>query len=1092
MCCRVRRRAAAAEARLRGLLRRAAALAAALLVLLPAFGAPGARAAVAACGVERSRAALAPAGCPDLSLSNPSARFLDDNRTLELSVAVTNKGDTASQLTELHASAAGWPDASSSVGSLAPTDVDVSSTETATLMLAVPESARGGTSSFTFVVNPDQTAERSFENNTVTLDVAVPPGPPQETGAIDLLLAAPSSRFVDGGAKLELSVRVLNAGTVPSPPTTLSASAVGWPEQALAVAALKPGPPGARKTFRIAVPPGQRGASSIFALTVDPGHLLHESNADNDSLTLTVDVPARATPTPSPPGSGPPPPPPAQRADLVLSGPRHRFLRGGKTLLLIVGVRDLGTRRSEATSVSVSAPGWPDASAPVAALAPKAPSRQVRIRLAVPKRQRGAKTLFTLRVNPHGAVPESDLRNNSVTEAVAVPALAVVPPPPAADGGGGGLPWWALAGAAALALLAGVVLWARLFGRRGDLRYGKRRAEPRDRGRKDATQRALPGPAPQRVVNTGFSSGEAPDSGFTPTTPLVCSQIVLFWLELGPPLADSIERVATPLPQLPAAAELDVIIFGAGLTPLEGQDAARLRLNGDGGAIVLRPAAKPERTKLAGSRLFFPVRTPAEPGRAQLRCNIYHRQVLIQSRLVSAEVLEQAQQGAGWLQSELDYTLAPSLDPGHLARLPAHRLSLLLNKTAEGTHLLTFAGEGEFRSAAEIDELALQAMIEETRRAMRLAAWNKETPWARGEQYRYLDLDRERLRKDLTRFALRGFRLYAAIANQLTGGPDRRRELHELMRRPGLVQIALKGSARRLLPAALFYDYLGLHSNLPRFEDYTLCGEFSEALEHEHPLEELACFQGECPARGKEREICPSGFWGYRHALGLPLSLAGAPDVPSEIDFAEAPSLMLAVSTDPDLVQRQTHEQAIRALLGASAIDYADSFDELLAALRSTRAQVVYFYCHGGLDQGVWPYLQVGPLGERVLTADILLSEQIQWSSPRPLVFINGCHTTAVEPEKVVEFVSALVGDTQAAGVIGTEITVFEPLATVFGLEYLRRFVTGASVGNALRGARLALLQQGNPLGLVYVPFALAGLRMVRAGGTPPARLPRA
>ena len=33
-------------------------------------------------------------------------------------------------------------------------------------------------------------------------------------------------------------------------------------------------------------------------------------------------------------------------------------------------------------------------------------------------------------------------------------------------------------------------------------------------------------------------------------------------------------------------------------------------------------------------------------------------------------------------------------------------------------------------------------------------------------------------------------------------------------------------------------------------------------------------------------------------------------------------------------------------------------------------------------------------------------------------------------------------------------------------------------LGKAVRGARLALLQQGNPLGLVYIPYAVASLRL--------------
>ncbi len=39
----------------------------------------------------------------------------------------------------------------------------------------------------------------------------------------------------------------------------------------------------------------------------------------------------------------------------------------------------------------------------------------------------------------------------------------------------------------------------------------------------------------------------------------------------------------------------------------------------------------------------------------------------------------------------------------------------------------------------------------------------------------------------------------------------------------------------------------------------------------------------------------------------------------------------------------------------------------------------------------------------------------------------------------------------------------------------------GTPIGDAVRNARLALLKRGNPLGLVYVPFALPNLRLVRS-----------
>ena len=68
-------------------------------------------------------------------------------------------------------------------------------------------------------------------------------------------------------------------------------------------------------------------------------------------------------------------------------------------------------------------------------------------------------------------------------------------------------------------------------------------------------------------------------------------------------------------------------------------------------------------------------------------------------------------------------------------------------------------------------------------------------------------------------------------------------------------------------------------------------------------------------------------------------------------------------------------------------------------------------------------------------------------------------------------------------GVIGTEITIFEPLATAFAEACLGHFLDGVPIGKAIRLARLKLLQDGNPLGLVYIPFAVSSLALVEEPG---------
>jgi len=150
---------------------------------------------------------------------------------------------------------------------------------------------------------------------------------------------------------------------------------------------------------------------------------------------------------------------------------------------------------------------------------------------------------------------------------------------------------------------------------------------------------------------------------------------------------------------------------------------------------------------------------------------------------------------------------------------------------------------------------------------------------------------------------------------------------------------------------------------------------------------------------------------------------------------------------------------------------------DLFALLKKSKPHVLYFFCHGGIKNGV-PYIQVGSPAEYVITRDNFRNERFRWDESWPLVFINGCRTAELDPSRALELVSACL-QCSASGVVGTEITLFEPLACAFAEQFMRRFLAGVGVGQAIRGARLALLKENNPLGLVYIPYALASLRLV-------------
>jgi hypothetical protein len=597
----------------------------------------------------------------------------------------------------------------------------------------------------------------------------------------------------------------------------------------------------------------------------------------------------------------------------------------------------------------------------------------------------------------------------------------------------------------------------------------------------------------------------------TSDMPLACGRNYYFYLEVGALIPESLEGthpIELPTEYLPIEARLKVVLFTFKneIEVVNNRAAGELKQETDGSVVVTsQPVPEPRRgihkdASLLTRRLFFPVRTPQEPGVYRLRCSIYYEQVLVQSRLITASVVRRPrsfrhgayprvnyilsrvfgrpQPPKDALISTVDYTLTHTISPAHLAGIKSHQLSLMLNSNGKGTTELRLFGDKGFIRNAAFDESQLQDLINQARGALRRTAWGDEDPWKEGKTYKYEGAGNfKQLESDLIMLAKKGYSFYDKIIEQFETSQkeDDYKAVAALMREPGMLQIALKESARYFIPAALIYDY-PLDNGL-NDRDYSICPAFHKALPSASPLQEADCFSGRCPTKEAKNVVCPSGFWGYRHYLGMPLTLAEAPDAPTTIQWQGSPHLTMAVSTDLEL--REIHEKALRALATGLTWDYADTRDKTIQLLKQTKPHLVYFYCHGGLDDNE-PYIEVGPARGPVIKEATFRREGIKWNDPRPLVFINGCHTTALEPKQAMEFAGAFVKKANAAGVIGTEITVFESLAHTFAENFLRRFIVDCRpLGESVRNARLDLLKLGNPLGLAYVPFVIASICML-------------
>ena len=290
------------------------------------------------------------------------------------------------------------------------------------------------------------------------------------------------------------------------------------------------------------------------------------------------------------------------------------------------------------------------------------------------------------------------------------------------------------------------------------------------------------------------------------------------------------------------------------------------------------------------------------------------------------------------------------------------------------------------------------------------------------------------------------------------------------MKQTGSIQIALKSSPSYIIPAAMIYDY-PLDVRLDAH--YELCPDFTRALQEQHDLENEPCFKGDCPAHDDLNVVCPGGFWGFRHYLGMPVSQKGGFDAPFVIPACEKPHLLMGEFTDFLYVKEHQAE------LSKLAVNFKSESrrDVFLGFLKNECNELVYFYCHGGLVRDA-PYLVIGSKNERgEIRSSTLRAFQIRWENdPHPLIFLNGCRTSAVDPFRALDLIEGFIQYAQAAGLIGTEITIYEALAKDFAEAFFQRLLQGDTVGKSLRAARLVILSQGNPLGLVYVPFVQAGL----------------
>ena len=517
----------------------------------------------------------------------------------------------------------------------------------------------------------------------------------------------------------------------------------------------------------------------------------------------------------------------------------------------------------------------------------------------------------------------------------------------------------------------------------------------------------------------------------------------------------------------------------------------------------------------ATRRVYFAVSPRTGPA-ARLRICVYHEQNVVQSLRVVAmtkssagepdlpEPVRRAQFAHALAIDE--HELADLHDLGYLPRLeystaganaiaeaPPRTLSLVANDK-DGVTVTTVKGEHTFG----VKQSDISRYVDDIRNTLREIA-NEAVPGGAGEtRYRFglagvrNQGDVKMLEEALLKLAGVGRELYVQLFTS-----DAQIGIREELAQPGVIHVA-HVLLEKVIPWSALYDedydaddqdgphQACLHSLSLSAEERNQfrCGSHEDCLKHQS---QLAKHRAAGTGTGSASTIvCPLHFWGFRHVIEVPGhqadTLNGAvPEYRTRIQNSKPINAVVAMNQNLRLWD--AHRVQLQSKFARHAqVEEVYTRASVKLAIDTDSVDIVYLYCHAREDENsqknrVNSYLEfqatTDKRPQRISPGNF---GTVTWRH-NPIVFINGCETAGFSPRALSPFVRFFMGR-EAAGVIGTEVDVWEPLASEFAETFLEAFLAGESAGDVMRSTRETLLAKFNPLGLVYTLYAAAGLTL--------------
>ncbi|MFF3737951.1 CHAT domain-containing protein [Streptomyces sp. NPDC002566] len=468
-----------------------------------------------------------------------------------------------------------------------------------------------------------------------------------------------------------------------------------------------------------------------------------------------------------------------------------------------------------------------------------------------------------------------------------------------------------------------------------------------------------------------------------------------------------------------------------------------------------------------GPYLRVPVVAPPESGPARLRLLVAHRGHQLQSATLTAMVAprETRLEGAELVSAKIDYTLTPGFMG--IAALPPRTAAIRISQAGDRSLTVDIDGASGVVSTFRLGELQTAGALDQARTAlMAVHAEVKD-----GSRVNMLTPDNykseEAFITDLENLAGIGWDLFVLIAPRSA----QRHALRDVLGGAAQVQICRQEHMDLTFPWALVYDI-----PVVRGSRWVHC---KQGLNRKLPLGTR-----ECPgADGHQlNTLCPFGFWGYRHIIEQPPSRSEGQRLALVAGSGEGdPAMTAALSTALDFEETERHVTDLHRRFGGRLTDHTAKealFDALVDA-----PDCLYFYCHGrepqkGREAPGHTVLEIGK-EDRIVPSDLraLDNSWASWRDVSPLVFLNGCHTVDSGPATWLSYADAFT-DLHASGVVGTEISVAQTLASEVAQLFWQDMLDRGSVGSALHSVRITLLNKRNLLGLAYTAYCSSSLTL--------------